>query len=107
MGVLKLYTTRINLRNSLAVRRWGVAGARRFWLGWGAFLYAFLALTSGYLFFAITRQAEPGDGHIFYLAAALVVLAASMLTRMLMGVLAELRTLESSETKKADQNDAA
>ncbi len=102
MNILKFYTTRGSLKDSVAVRRWGAAGARRFWLVWGAFLYAFLALTAGYLFTAIARQAESGDGHIFYLAAALVVIVASVLTRMLMAVLAELRAL-----RKRDPNDAA
>ena len=99
MNLLKFYTTRVPLKDSLAVRRWGIAGARRFWLGWGAFLYGFLVETAGYLFSAIARQAEPSDGHIFYLAAALIVIAASVLTRMLMGVMAELRTLEESDAK--------
>jgi|SRR3954471_4981668 hypothetical protein len=102
MNVLKFYTTRVSLKDSWAVRHWGVAGARRFWWGWGAFLYGFLALIGGNLFTAIARQAEPGDQHIFYLAAALIVIVASVLTRMLMGILAELRALESSDTRKAD-----
>jgi hypothetical protein len=99
MNVIKFCTTRVSLKDSLAVRRWGIAGARRFWLGWGAFLYAFLALTSGYLFSAVARQAEPGEGHIFYLAAGLIVITTSLLTRILVGVLAELRTLEVTDPR--------
>ena len=103
MKLLKVYTTPVDLRASLAVRRLGVLGARRFWLAWGAFMYAFLAGVSGYLFSAIGRQSDESTGaHFPYIAAALIVIAASTLTRMLMQVLAELRRLEPPDSKNDD-----
>ena len=102
MKALKFYTTRVDLDTELAVRRWGILGARRFWLGWGTFMYAFLALMAGYLVSAVGWESDDSAGpHISpYLAAALIVIAASMLTRMLVHVLAELRSLESTELKR-------
>ena len=100
MKFLKSNRAPVDISQSLAVRRWGVPGARRFWLAWGAFMYAFLALLSGYLFSAIVRESDNSTGlHIPYLAAALIVVAASMLTHMLVHVLAELRKLELPESR--------
>ena len=98
MNVFKFYTTRVSLKDSWAVRRWGIIGARRFWWGWGASQYMLMALLGGNLFTAIAGQAEPGDRHIFYLAAALIVIVTSLLTRMLMGILAELQPLGSGRS---------
>jgi hypothetical protein len=103
MKLLKFYTTPVDPRQSFAVRRWGVLGARRFWLAWGGFMYGFLALSSGYLISNIGRQSDEFTGaHIPYLAAALIVVTASMLTRMLLQVVTELRRLEPPEQKDGD-----
>ena len=100
MSFLSICTKRINLAETPAVRRWGVAGARRFWLGWGAFMYLLLALISGYgLSGVVMLDDERSARFIIYTAVALIVLAASLLTRMLMRVLAELRSLELAGEK--------
>ena len=97
MNILSIYTKRVNLAESPAVRWWGLAGARRFWLGWAGFLYAFLASISGYGLSALALASDDRDARFIpYVAAALIILAASLLTRMLMRVLAELRGLESA-----------
>src|SRR5260221_11853027 len=100
MSFLSIYTKRINLAETPAVRRWGVVGARRFWLGWGAFMYLLLVSISGYGFAALVlAEDERPPRPILYLAAVLTVLAASLLTRMLMRLLGELRGLELSGEK--------
>jgi len=101
--LLKFCTSPVDLRQSLAVRRWGVLGARRFWLAWGAFMYAFLVAMGGYVLSAIGRQSDESTGaYIPYFAAALIIIVASMLTRLLMRVLAELRSIEPSELKEGN-----
>ena len=98
MSVLSIYTKRVNLAESPAVRWWGVAGARWFWLGWGALMYAFLTFTSGYGLSALAWAEDDRSPRLIpYLAGALIVLAASLLTRMLMRVLDEFRSLESPD----------
>ena len=108
MSVFSVYTKRANLAESLAVRWWGVTGARRFWLAWGAFTYAFLVFIAGYGLPALARtEDESSTRFIFYLAVALIVLAASLLTRMLLRVMRELHSLESSDRRGGSTNDVA
>jgi hypothetical protein len=105
MRTLSIYTKRINLADTPAVRRWGVGGARRFWLGWCALLYVMLALLNGYGLTALAMaEDERPSRFILYLAAVLIVLAASLLTRMLVRVLGELRRLDVSAKKDGNRN---
>ena len=100
---MSIYTKRTNLAESPAVRRWGVAGARRFWLGWGVFMYAFLTFLSGYLLSAIALSSDERNARFLaYVAAVLIVMASALLTRMLVRVLAELRSMESANRRDAD-----
>lgn len=101
MSILSIYTKRHNLAESPAVRRWGLPGARRFWLGWAAFMYAMLTLVTGYGF-SLLAPNDRAVRIVIYIAAALIVLAASLLTRMLMRVLAELRGPESPARRDRD-----
>jgi hypothetical protein len=99
---MSIYTKQINLAESPAVRRWGIAGARRFWLGWGVFMYAFLASVSGYLLVALTRSLEePSSRLIVYIAVVFIVTASALLTRMLVRVLAELSEKEPANGREA------
>jgi hypothetical protein len=91
---MSIYTKQINLAESPAVRRWGIAGARRFWLGWGVFMYAFLASVSGYLLVALTRSLEEPSSRF-------IVTASALLTRMLVRVLAELSEKEPANGREA------
>ncbi len=98
MKALTIFTKPVNLADSLAVRWWGLSGARRFWLGWAAFMYAFLVFISGYALSALASACDDHDARFHpYLVATLIVSAASLLTRMLMRVLAELRLPTSEE----------
>ena len=69
---------------------------RRFYLAWGSFTYVLLVVISGIGLHALTQG---GDEHatrfIVFTAVILIVAAASLLTRMLIGIFSELRGLES------------
>ena len=66
-------------------------------------MYAFLAFISGYGLSALALVDDERSARFLpYVTAALIVLGASLLTRMLMRVLCELRTLESSDRKDGD-----
>ena len=102
-NILSIYTKRVNLAESPAVRWWGLAGARRFWLGWAAFMYTFLAVISGFLLSVIVPSSDDRAARFLpYVAVVLIILAAALLTRMLMRVLAELHGLESLARRDRD-----
>lgn len=60
-------------------------------------MYAFLVTLSGYLLQALALVGDERASRFFpYVTVAVIVLAASLLTRMLMRMLGELRALDSS-----------
>ncbi len=78
------------------VRKYGVRGAKLFAHLWFPLLYLFLiALSTG--FFALGPEFATGSRRIFIglLAAGLIVLAASLLTRMRLEFLAGIERLEA------------
>ena len=78
------------------VRRYGVRGAKVFARLWFPLLYAFLiALATG--FFVVGPEFATGSRRIFVgsLAAILIVLAASLLTRMRLEFFAAIERLEA------------
>jgi len=80
------------------VRRYGVRGARLFARLWFPLLYVFLiALTMGLI--VVGPEFVAGSRRIFIgsLAGGLIVLAASLLTRMRLEFLAAIERLESRE----------
>jgi len=103
MNLPSSLTKRVNLAESPAVRRWGLAGARRFWLGWAAFTYTILAVISGFGLSALAQASD--EGHlrfVLYVAVVLIILAASLLTRLLIRVFAEFHELELSAKQKEE-----
>ena len=73
---------------------------RRFYIVWGAFMYSFLIFISARGLYALTQiMGELGSRVLLFVAVVLIVLAASLLTRMLIGIFSELRVLESKHKK--------
>ena len=71
---------------------------RRFYIVWGAFTYLLLIAISGSGLYALTQIGdERGTRFLVFMAVALIVVAASLLTRMLLGIFSELRSLESED----------
>jgi hypothetical protein len=78
------------------VRKYGVRGAKLFALVWFPFMYLLLIAPTAALW-AVAPQLATGGKRIFFgcLVSVLVVLAASLLTRMRLGYLAAVEQLES------------
>jgi hypothetical protein len=72
---------------------------RRFYIVWGAFTYSLLITISGGGLYALTQIGDERDNTSFliFMAVSLFIVAASLLTRMLLGIFSELRSLESED----------
>ena len=71
---------------------------RRFYIMWGAFMYLLLISIGVRGLFALGQIIdEPGSRVLLFVAVALIVAAASLLTRMLIGIFSELRALGSQQ----------
>ena len=70
---------------------------RRFYIIWGAFMYLLLISISDRGLYALMQINEPGPRVLLFVAVAFIVAAASLLTRMLIGIFRELRDLETQQ----------
>ena len=70
---------------------------RRYYIIWGAFMYLLLISISGRGLYALMQINEPGPRVLLFVAVALIVAAASLLTRMLIGIFSELRALKTQQ----------
>ena len=74
---------------------------RRYFIVWGAFMYLLLISISGSGFYGLMQIIdEPGLRILSFAAVALIVAAASLLTKMLIGIFNELRALELRQKKQ-------
>jgi len=97
---MSIYTKRQDLTQAPLFRKYGVTGTRRFYVVWGGFTYLLLVCISGFGLHALTQVGEGHDTWFIVLTAVtLIVAAASLLTRMLIGIFSELRGLESQQKK--------
>jgi hypothetical protein len=81
-------------------RKYGIKGMRRFCIVWGTFMYLFLIFISVRGLYALMQIIdEPGSRILLFTAVILIVTAASLITRMLIGTFSELRALESQQKK--------
>jgi hypothetical protein len=93
---MNAYTKRVNLTQSPLFRKYGAKGMRRFYIVWGTIMYLLLISISFRGLYALMQIIdEPGPRVLLFVAVALIVVAASLLTRMLIGIFSELRALES------------
>ncbi|MGH7950464.1 MAG: hypothetical protein ACREFE_00875 [Limisphaerales bacterium] len=68
-------------------------------------MYLFLILISGRGFYALMQISDEHGSHILlFVAVALIVVAASLLTKMLIGIFSEIRTLESQQKSDSEKN---
>ena len=78
---------------------------RRFFIVWGAFMYFFLIFISVSGLYALIQIIdEPGSRILLFAAVTLIVAAASLLTRMLIGTFSELRASESQRKADSENN---
>src|ERR1017187_4590313 len=86
-----------DIADSLVVRKYGVRGARIFARLWFPFMYVLLTAVAAASWFLAPEMATSGGDRIFFgcIVGGLTVLAASVLTRMYLRFLAEIKELES------------
>lgn len=86
---------------------------RRYCIVWGAFMYLLLISISGGGFYGLMQiidelglriTQEPGLSILLFAAIALIVAAASLLTKMLIGIFNELRASESQQKADSKNN---
>jgi hypothetical protein len=86
-------------------RKYGAKGMRRYSIVWGAFMYLFLIFVSGSGFYGLMQIInEPGLRILLFVAIALIVAAASLLTKMLIGIFNELLASESQQKADSENN---
>jgi hypothetical protein len=94
-------------------RKYGAKGMRRYCIVWGAFMYLLLISISGGGFYGLMQiidelglriTQEPGLSILLFAAIALIVAAASLLTKMLIGIFNELRASESQQKADSKNN---
>ena len=85
----------VDLSQSPIVRWLGPRRARIYYVPWGGLMYALLVVIGGRGLCAVSLiPSDRGTRFIVFASVALIVAAASLLTRMLVRVFAELRSIE-------------
>jgi hypothetical protein len=96
--IMKTYNKRQDLTQTPLFRKYGVSGMRRFYVVWGGFVYLLLVGISGIGLHALTQiGGDRNTWFIVFTAVTLIVAAASLLARMLVGAFRELQVLESQQ----------
>jgi len=94
-----------DITQTLVFRKYGAKGMRCFCIAWGASMYLLLISIGVSGLYALAQIIdEPGSRVLLIIAVALIVAAASLLTRMLIGTFSEIRDSESQRKADSENN---